>query len=135
MSIRPYLFFEGRCEEALNFYREALGAELVMLMRFKDSPEPAPGAEDKAEKVMHAAFRVAGTEVLASDGHCLGQQNFNGFALALTLPDPAAVDMAFAALSAGGEVRMPPTRTFFSPSFGVVSDRFGVSWMLMAQPS
>jgi PhnB protein len=135
MLVQPYLFFDGKCEEAVEFYRRALGAEVVMLMRFRDSPEPAqpgmvpPGAEDK---VMHAALRIGDTMVLGSDGRCLGQPDFRGFALSLTAADEAEADRLFAALAEGGQVQMALSKTFFSPRFGMVADRFGVSWMVMA---
>ena len=133
MQVQPYLFFDGRCEEALEFYRSALGAEVEMLMRFKDSPEPPPpgmvppGAENK---VMHAAFRIGDTMVLASDGRCLGQPSFQGFALSLTAANEAEAKRLFASLAEGGQVQMPLAKTFFSPRFGMVADRFGVSWMV-----
>ena len=133
MLVQPYLFFDGKCEEAVEFYRRALGAEVVMLMRFRDSPEPAqpgmvpPGAEDK---VMHAALRIGDTMVLGSDGRCLGQPDFRGFALSLTAADEAEADRLFATLAEGGQVQMALSKTFFSPRFGMVADRFGVSWMV-----
>ena len=134
MQTQPYLFFEGRCEEALDFYRRALGAEVTALHRYKDSPEPhapgmtPPGAENK---VMHASFRVGDTTVLASDGRCLGNPKFQGFALSLTVPSDAEAERVFKALADGGETRMPLAKTFFSPRFGMVADRFGVGWMVM----
>jgi PhnB protein len=134
MQVQPYLFFDGRCEEALDFYRAALGAEVTMLMRFRDSPEPPPpgmvppGAEGK---VMHAAFRVGDATVMASDGRCGGTPAFQGVSLSLTVPDEAAAERTFAALAEGGQVQMPLDRTFFSPRFGMVADRFGVSWMVV----
>jgi len=137
MLIQPYLFFDGRCEEAIEFYRSVLGAEVTMLMRFKDSPEPPapgmvpPGAE---AKVMHASFRIGETTVMASDGHCAGQPDFKGFALSLTVPDDAEADRRFAALANGGQVQMPLATTFFSSRFGMVADRFGVSWMVVVAP-
>lgn len=134
MHVQPYLFFDGRCEEALAFYREALGAEVTMLMRFRESPEPTFAPPDAGEKVMHASFKVGDTLVMASDGMCAGKPEFRGVALSLTLADAAGVDRIFAALAEGGQVQMPPARTFFSPRFGMVADRFGVSWMLMAEP-
>ena len=130
--IQPYLFFGGRCEEALEFYRTALGAETDMLMRFKDSPEQppegtlAPGFENK---VMHASFRVGQALVMASDG-CGETPAFGGFALSLTLPDKDACERAFAALSDGGQVNMRLGETFWSPCFGMVEDKFGVGWMI-----
>jgi len=139
MQVQPYLFFNGRCEEAADFYRRTIGAEEIMLMRWKDCPEPQqpgmvpPGSEDK---VMHMALRMGDTMVLASDGPCQGQQNFQGFALSLTVANEAEADRKFAALGDGGQVQMPLAKTFFSPRFGMVADRFGVSWMVyVAQPA
>jgi PhnB protein len=137
MQVQPYLFFDGRCEEAVEFYRSALGAEVVMLMRYKDSPDPPPpgmvppGGENK---VMHAALRVGDAMVMASDGRCSGQPSFQGFALSLTAANEAEADRLFAALVEGGQVQMPLTKTFFSPRFGMAADRFGVSWMVYVEP-
>jgi PhnB protein len=131
MPIQPYLFFEGRCEEALGFYRGALGAEIVALMRFRDNPDGLYGPPGSEEKVMHAEMRIGDASVMASDGGCTEATRFAGFGLAVTLADEATVDRHFAALAEGGEPRMPPEKTFFSPRFGVVVDRFGVQWMLM----
>src|SRR5687767_15737829 len=137
MEVQPYLFFDGRCEEALDFYRKTLGAELKELMRFKDSPEPMPpgmippGAENK---VMHAAVRIGDSTVMASDGRCMGKPNFQGVALTLTMPDDGEAERVFAALSDGGQVQMPMSKTFFSSRFGMVGDRFGVGWMVIVAP-
>ncbi len=137
MQVQPYLFFDGRCEEAVEFYRRTLGAEVTMCMRFKDSPEPPapgmvpPGAEDK---VMHTSFRIGETTLMASDGRCLGQPSFQGFSLSLAVPDDAEAERVFAALGDGGEVQMPLTKTFYSSRFGMVADRFGVSWMILVAP-
>jgi len=134
MQVQPYVFFDGRCEEAVEFYRGALGAEVTMLMRYKDSPDPAmvqPGAENK---VMHASLRIGDTTVLASDGRAEGRPSFQGFALSLTLPNEAEAERRFASLGNGGQVQMPLTKTFFSPRFGMVADRFGVSWMVYVAP-
>jgi PhnB protein len=132
MPVQPYLFFDGRCEEALVFYRQALGAEQVMMMRWKDSPDPAACPQDpaNADKIMHAQFRVGGGEVMASDGRCEGRPKFEGFALSLTAPDEAEAGRLFNVLAEGGQVQMPLAPTFFSPCFGMVADRFGVSWMV-----
>src|SRR6058998_1696709 len=130
MQIQPYLYFDGRCEEAVEFYHRTLGAEVTMLMRFKDSPDRTmvpPGAEDK---VMHMSFRIGDTTVLASDGRCLGQPSFQGFALALTVPSDSEAERLFASLAEGGQVQMPLAQTFFSSRFGMVADRFGVGWMI-----
>jgi PhnB protein len=138
MQVQPYLFFDGRCEEAIDFYRKAVGAEVNMLMRFKDHPEPGgdgmapPGA---GEKVMHASFRIGDTMILASDGRCLGQPSFQGFALSLTARDGAEAERLFAALADQGKVQMPLAKTFFSSHFGMLADRFGVSWMVYVPPS
>jgi PhnB protein len=135
MRVQPYLFFDGRCDEAIEFYRTVLGAEVTMLMRFKDNPEregpgtmPA-GAEDK---VMHANLRLGETTLLLSDGRCQGQPSFQGFALSLEVADAAEAERRFAALAEGGEVQMPLTPTFFATRFGMIADRFGVSWMVYA---
>lgn len=134
MQIQPYLFFDGRAEEALEFYRAKLGAEVLMLMRFKESPEPMPGQAPPGDKVMHATFRIGETNVMASDGNCAGRPSFQGFSLALNAPDEAAAKRLFGALAEGGQVQMPLGKTFFSPAFGMVADRFGVSWMVVVQP-
>ena len=133
MLVQPYLSFDGKCAEAIEFYRRALGAEVVMMMRFGESPEPPPpgmvppGTEDK---VMHAALRIGETMLLASDGRCTGAPEFRGFSLSLTVADEAEADRLFAALAEGGQVQMALSKTFFSPRFGMVADRFGVSWMV-----
>jgi PhnB protein len=133
MQITPYLFFEGRCEEALEFYRGALGAEVTMMMRYKESPEAAPpgtlppGSENK---IMHASFKVGDATIMASDGHCTGQPSFKGFSISLSMRDEKQAEKLFNGLAKGGEVRMPLTKTFFSPRFGMLADRFGVAWMI-----
>ena len=137
MQVQPYLFLDGRCEEAIEFYRKAVGASDVKILRFKDSPEPPqpamtpPGADDK---VMHARFRVGDTEVMASDGRCGGQPKFDGFSLTLTAADDAEAKKLFGALGEGGAEIMPLGKTFFSSLFGMIADRFGVTWMVMAEP-
>jgi PhnB protein len=132
MQVQPYLFLDGRCEEAIEFYRRALGAKVEMLMRFKDCPEtehkPSPGT---ADKVMHSALRIGEATVMMSDGRCQGKPSFQGFALSLTAPDEAAAERLFKALADGGQVQMPLEKTFFSPRFGMVADRFGVPWMVV----
>ncbi|MDI1287098.1 MAG: VOC family protein [Reyranella sp.] len=134
MQIQPYLFFDGRCEEALDFYKAAAGAKVEMLMRFKENPDRGkggmepPGADDK---VMHAAFKIGDTMILASDGNCTGKPKFDGFSLAVSVKDEAEADKTFAGLGEGGEVNMPLAKTFFSPKFGMVRDKFGVNWMVM----
>jgi PhnB protein len=137
MQTQPYLFFDGRCEEAIEFYHSALGAEVTMLLRFKEGPEPQqpgmapPGA---GEKIMHASLRIGDATVLASDGRCLGQPSFQGFAVSLTVPTEAEAEKLFAGLAEGGQVQMALAKTFFSPRFGMVADRFGVSWMVCVMP-
>lgn len=133
MRIEPYLFFEGRCEEALDFYKAALGAEVTMLMRYKDSPDPTGVPAGHGEKVMHANMRIGDGMVMASDGHCSGQSSFGGFGLSAPARDPAEAKRFFDALAVGGTVQMPLSKTFFSESFGMVSDRFGVMWMVMVE--
>jgi PhnB protein len=131
MNVQPYVFFDGRCEEALDFYKKAIGAEPKMLMRFKEAPDQSmvsPGAENK---IMHAAVQIGDATVLMSDGGCLGKPNFQGFALTISARNEAEADKLFAALSEGGQVTMPLAKTFFSPRFGMLADKFGVGWMVL----
>jgi PhnB protein len=134
MQVQPYLYFEGRCEEAIEFYCKVLGAELTMLMRYKDSPEPLqpgmlpPGA---GNKVMHSSFRIGESTVMASDGLCSGKPDFKGVSLTLTVSNDSEAEKLFAALGDSGQVQMPLNKTFFSSRFGMVADRFGVSWMII----
>ena len=133
MHIEPYLFFDGRCEEAISFYQRALGAEVLMMMRNKDSPEPAsPGElpEGSGHKVMHASLRIGKSSVMMSDGHCAGQPDFRGFSLSISTDTVAQAERLFAALAEGGKVQMPLAQTFWSPKFGMVADHFGMSWMV-----
>jgi PhnB protein len=137
MQVQPYLFFDGRCEEAIEFYRRTVGADVNMLMRFKESPEPPrPGMTlPSGEKVMHAQVRIGDTTVMMSDGECHGRPSFQGFALSLTVTTEADAERVFQALSDGGQVQMPLTKTFFSPRFGMLADRFGMMWMVLVQKS
>src|SRR3954447_3495108 len=131
LAIQPYLFFGGRCEEAIEFYRKALGAEVEMLARFKESPEPNPNLPDCFDdKVMHCMIRIGETRLMASDGMCEGQPNFDGFSLSITVPEEAEAERVFNALAEEGLVTMPLEKTFWSPKFGMLSDRFGVGWMV-----
>ncbi|MHB1156485.1 MAG: VOC family protein [Phycisphaerales bacterium] len=135
MQLQPYLFFEGRCDEAIEFYRKTVGAEVTMLMRYKDNPEKpdpskCPGPMPDPEKVMHANLRIGESTLLVSDGHGRGSPRFQGFFLSLTVPDDAAAGRTFNALSAGGKTLMPLGKTFFASSFAMLTDRFGVSWMI-----
>ena len=137
MQTQIYLFFDGRLDDALAFYKKTLGIEVEMLMRFKDNPDAAkhpeacpPGSE---EKIMHSCFKLGDQRVMASDGHAKGQPEFKGFSLSLSVPTEAEADKLFAALSAGGQVQQPLMKTFFSPKFGMVTDKFGVHWMVLVQ--
>ena len=136
--VQAYLNFDGRCDEALEFYKRAIGADVTLLMRYKDNPEPpqpgacgpAPGSENK---VMHASFRVGVTELMASDGHCGGKPDFKGIRLSLTVATDAEAEKSFAALADGGVVEMPLAKTFFSSRFGMVADKFGIGWMILVR--
>ncbi|MDF3058289.1 MAG: 3-demethylubiquinone-9 3-methyltransferase [Rariglobus sp.] len=130
--LQSYLFFGGRCEEALEFYKIALGAEITMMMRFREAPDPSPPGmipEGWDNKIMHSEFRVGTTLVMASDG-CGPAAGFEGFSLSLSVASAAAADPAFAALADGGQITMPLGKTFWSPRFGMLTDRFGIGWMV-----
>lgn len=137
MLIQPYLFFDGRCEEAIGFYGAKLGAKVEMLMRFSDAPAPhppgmvPPGSENK---IMHASFRIGDNVIMASDGQCLNKPSFQGFSLSISVPNLAEGERLFAILGEGGQVQMPFAKTFFSPGFGMLADRFGVNWMVVVMP-
>jgi PhnB protein len=137
-TIEPYLFFNGRCEEAIGFYRKALGAEVEMMIRNNESSEPQPpgtvppGFENK---ILHASFRIGQTRLMASDGCSAEKASFKGFSLSLSVPSKAEADRVVAALADGGQVKMPLTKTFFSPRFGMLEDRFGIGWMINVAPS
>ena len=135
MNVQPYVFFDGKCEEALEFYKSAVGAKVDALMRFKDAPadqqaQMAPGSKDK---VMHAAFKIGDTQILASDGQCGGKPNFQGFSLTINAADDKEAEKLFGALGKGGQITMPMSETFFASRFGMVADKFGVNWMVLAE--
>lgn len=142
MQVQAYLQFNGRCAEALEFYKQALGAEVDMIMRFSESPEPIPPEmlpPGNDNKVMHASFRIGQTTVMADDGGCCNfgpasYPGFSGFSLSISVADEAAADRCFHALSEGGQVRMPLGKTFWSPRFGMVADKFGIAWMINVMP-
>lgn len=134
MNVQAYLMFNGRTEEAIDFYRKAVGAEVTALMRFRDAPEPPPPGmipEGWDDKVMHASFKIGDAELMASDGCQSGSAAFNGISLALSVASAEEADATFAALAEGGQINMPLAPTFFSPGFGTLTDRFGVSWMVV----
>jgi PhnB protein len=136
MNVEPYLFFNGRCEEAIDFYKKALGAEVAMLMRFKDSPEPPPPGMLPAgsdNKIMHAKMSIGDATVMASDGRCTGKTEFQGFGLAIHAGNAADAEKKFKALADGGHVQMPLAKTFWAALFGMVADRFGVLWMIVVE--
>jgi PhnB protein len=133
MPVQPYLFFNGRCDEAIEFYRDALGAEVMMLLRFKQAPDRSMIQPGNEEKVMHGRLRIGDAIVLVSDGMCGGETKFEGFSLTLSLDSTEEVDRRFNALADGGQVRMPLDKTFFSPRFGMLTDRFGVGWVVLCE--
>ena len=134
MQVQPYLQFDGRCEEAIEFYKSALGAKVEAIMRFKDGPDCMEMPAGTADKVLHSCFRIGDSTIMASDGYCKGNPDFQGFSLTTQAPDKAEADRLFKALEPGGQVQMPLSETFFSPRFGMVADRFGVSWMIVTMP-
>ena len=132
MQVQPYLFFNGRCEEALQYYSKHLGAKVEMLMRYKESPQPPmPGTNVPGDKVMHASLRIGDTQIMASDGMCSGEAKFDGFSLSINASDDAEAKRVFNALADGGKVTQPLIKTFFASSFGMVADRYGVNWMVV----
>ena len=133
MQLNPYLFFDGRCEEAIDFYKKTLGAEVGMLMRWKDSPDKSMCTPANENKVMHASLKIGESRVMASDGRNTGNPEFKGFALSVNAKDEADADRLFNSLSAGGKVMMPLGKTFFSPRFGMATDKFGVNWMVIVE--
>ena len=133
MQVQPYLFLDGRCEEALNFYKKAIGAKVENLMRWKDNPDPSVNNAANKDKVMHAHVKIGDATVFASDGRCEGKPEFKGFALTISTKTAAEADKMFNALSDGGKVQMPMTKTFFSERFGMLADKFGVGWMVIVE--
>jgi PhnB protein len=133
MQIQPYLFFDGRCDEAIAFYKKTLGAEVGLLMRWKDCPDKSMATSANADKVMHASLKIGEARVMASDGRNTGNPKFEGFALSLNAKDEADADRMFNALSAGGKVTMPMSKTFFSSRFGMCADKFGMHWMVIVE--
>jgi PhnB protein len=143
VQVQTYLYFDGCCEQAVAFYRQHLGAEIVMSMRFRDNPEPVEKSDEvcaggamprgNEDKIMHCSFRIGDTEIMASDGLCAGKPDFQGFALSLVVADKTEARHKFELLADGGEIQMPMAETFFSPAFGMVRDRFGVTWNVLAE--
>jgi PhnB protein len=138
MQVQPYLFFDGRCEEAIEFYKKVLGAKVEMLMRFKEAPPPSgnpgegcAGPMPDGNKVMHSSFKVGDTTIMASDGMANGKPEFKGFSLSINAKNDAEAERLFKALSDGGRIEMPLAKTFFSSAFGMVADKFGVGWMVI----
>ncbi|HLX61690.1 MAG TPA: VOC family protein [Planctomycetota bacterium] len=132
MQVQTYLYFDGRCEEAIEFYKKTLGAEVVMLMRFKESPDQSMISPGIGEKVMHGEIRIGETRVMLSDGRCQNKEKFQGFALSISSGSDAEAEKLFKALSDGGQVTMPLTKTFFASKFGMCADKFGLNWMILA---
>jgi PhnB protein len=136
VNVTPYLMFNGRCEEAINFYKAELGAEVLALLRFKENPPPADRVPPNWDnKVMHSCFKIGDTQIMASDGDCADKAGFGGVRLSIEVKSEAEAERAFSGLSKGGQVKMPLAKTFFSPRFGMVEDRFGVSWMVVTSPT
>lgn len=145
MNVQPYLSFEGRAEEALDFYAKAVGAQIGLKMRFKEAPPmdpsetPGNGCADmgsapvnSAEKIMHSEFKIGDSLIMATDGMCSGKANFAGVSLTIQTKDDAEAKQVFDALGAGGQVMQPLIKTFFATSFGMLADKFGVNWLVIA---
>jgi len=136
VNVTPYLMFNGRCEEAINFYKAELGAEVLAMLRFKENPPPPDRVPPNWDnKIMHSCFKIGDTQIMATDGDSADKPGFNGVTLSIQVSSEAEADRAFNGLSKGGQVKMPLAKTFFSPRFGMVSDRFGVSWMVVTSPT
>jgi PhnB protein len=136
VNVTPYLKFNGRCEEAINFYKSELGAEVIALLRFKENMPPADRVPPNWDnKVMHSCFKIGDTQIMATDGDCADKAGFSGVTLSIQVNSAGEAEHAFNGLSKGGQVKMPLGKTFFSPSFGMVEDRFGVSWMVVTSPT
>jgi PhnB protein len=133
MQVQPYIFFDGRCDEALEFYKKALGAKVDMLMRFKDAPDQSMVTPESKDRVMHAAVHIGDTQILMSDGHCQGKPSFQGFSLTINAPSAAEAERQFNALAEGGNVQMPLGETFFASRFGMLADKFGLGWMVIVE--
>jgi PhnB protein len=133
MVVQPYLFFDGKCEEALEFYKKAVGANVTALMRFKDSPSQEHNPPGSAEKVMHCNFSIGNSQIMASDGDCKGQMKSDGFALSITADNTDQAEQMFNGLKDGAQITLPLTQTFFAKRFGMLKDKFGVHWMIMAE--
>jgi len=131
MQIQPYLVLDGRCDEAIAFYKKAVGADVKMLMRWKDAPDKSMCTPENADKVMHSSVNIGETTLMMSDGRNTGHPEFKGFSLSLIAKDTGEAEKLFKAISEGGQIQMPLAKTFFSPSFGMVADKFGVSWMVV----
>jgi len=133
MPIQAYVNYNGRCDEAIAFYKQALGAEVEMVMRFRESPDPCPEGmlpADWNDKVMHSSMRIGDSVLMASDGMSSTPPKYDGITLSLQAKTTDEADRLFNALAQGGEVVMPIGPTFWSPKFGMVKDRFGVPWMI-----
>jgi PhnB protein len=130
MNVQPYLFFDGVCEQALEFYKRTVGAKVTMMMRNKESPDQKMCTPGNENKIMHCAFQIGDSTILASDGMCTGKPNFQGFSLSLTPASDSEAKRIFNALADGGKVQMPMDKTFFASSFGMVADKFGIGWMV-----
>jgi len=135
MEVTPYVFFEGRSEEAAEFYKKAVGAQVLMMMRYKEAPDQQGCPQGGGDKIMHMSMKIGDSLVQASDGRCSGKQDFKGFALSLTPANDADAEKYFNALSAGGQVQMPLAKTFFASKFGMLMDRFGIMWMIYVKPA
>jgi len=138
--IEPYLFFDGNCEEAVEFYCEKLGAKVEMMMRYSECPDELPpemSGEENAVKIMHVSFTIGGNRIMASDGGCgpdSGPPRFGGISLSIGLDDESEAKRLFDQLAEGGKVEMPLGKTFWSPCFGTLTDKFGLDWMINVAP-
>jgi len=131
MNVQTYLFFDGRCEEAIEFYKAVFGADLLYSMRFREGPPNLVTAENE-EKIFHATMRFGETVINLSDDLKQERGSFGGFAILAHLDNDASAEEAFESLQEGGRVGMPIQEVFWASRYGIVTDRFGVTWKIQA---
>jgi PhnB protein len=134
MQLNSYLMFDGRCEEAFQFYTQVLGGKIEAIMKHTGTPAEQHAPPEWRDKILHACLNVGGTKLMGSDMPPDSYEEPKGSFVNINVEDPAAAERIFHALEEGGAVRMPIAKTFFAERFGMVVDRFGVAWMVHCAP-